>query len=158
MLRTPQTLIRTLNASGVSLASHRSSAFSVVHTLGNSRHSSLTANDSASQPSRRCADLNDAGVSLHPNFGHCRQSRDKTVRGSRHSQFRPGSAVGARRRVTAGGPGRSGDLDRSKENKPAPGAQMLPRLPGVSSAGSPSSPLSRSAMTGRPEVGGSHWR
>jgi hypothetical protein len=77
--------------------------------------------------------LNDAGISLHLDFGPCRQRRDKLA-----------EDFGIRRPV---------------EGQQAGGAQMLPRLPGVSSAGSLLSRTGRFGLTGRGlRWGGSHWR
>lgn len=49
-VKNPPTLIISLKASGGFFASQRSAAFSVFHTFGNSRASSLAANGNASQP------------------------------------------------------------------------------------------------------------
>jgi hypothetical protein len=96
--------------------------------------------------------------SVAPGFRYCCQRRNKLSEalGVRCPVERQQAAPvkGPRRHPRAIRRSRS-----VKRDKPAPGAQMLPRLPGVSSAGSPPFPLSRSAMTGRGlRWGGFRWR
>jgi hypothetical protein len=70
----PQTLIISLCASGGFFTSQRSAAFAVAHRLGTPAHLAGRQRQRVPAPWKVAfADLNDAGVSLHLDFGHCRQ-------------------------------------------------------------------------------------